>query len=62
MLNTTQFIGIAGSAGKTIGVAVGKVGNLYKVAKHFELAITDNSLAFARKTAAIALEAALDGL
>ena len=50
-------------AGKDqIGVAVGRVVNQYQVAKHFELAITDSSLAFTRKTAAIALEAALDGL
>ena len=50
-------------AGKDkIGVAVGKVVNQYKVAKHFELAITDNSLTFARLTENIAAEAALDGL
>ena len=45
-----------------IGVAVGKVVNQYKVAKHFELVITDNALTFARKAEPIAAEAALDGL
>lgn len=45
-----------------IGVRVGKVVNQYKVAKHFELAIGDASFTFARKHAAIAAEAALDGL
>src|ERR1035437_6351487 len=50
-------------AGKDkIGVAVGKVVNTYKVAKHFELFITDNSLTFARLGDSIAAEAALDGL
>ncbi len=45
-----------------IGVAVGKVVNVYKVAKHFELFITDNSFTFARLVDSIAAEAALDGL
>ena len=45
-----------------IGVAVGKVVNQYKVAKHFELQITDDGFTFARKTDSIAAEAALDGL
>jgi transposase len=45
-----------------IGVAVGKVVNRYKVSKHFELVITDNSLSFSRKEDNIAAEAALDGL
>src|SRR5450830_231622 len=45
-----------------IGVAVGKVVNQYKVAKHFELSITDNSLTYARLADNIAAEAALDGL
>jgi transposase len=45
-----------------IGLRVGKVINQYKVAKHFELAIGDNSFTFARKREAIAAEAALDGL
>ena len=45
-----------------IGLRVGKVINQYKVAKHFELAIGDNTFSFARKSDAIAAEAALDGL
>lgn len=45
-----------------IGVAVGRVVNQYKVAKHFELVITDSSLSFTRMTDNIAAEAALDGL
>ena len=45
-----------------IGVAVGKCVNQYKVAKHFELTIAENSLTFTRKAESIALEAALDGL
>lgn len=45
-----------------IGVAVGKVINRYKMAKHFTLDITEQRFAFARKPAAIAAEAALDGL
>ena len=45
-----------------IGVAVGKVVNQYKVAKHFELAITDDAFSFARLADNIAAEAALDGL
>ena len=50
-------------AGKDkIGVAVGKCVNQYKVAKHFELTIAENSLTFTRKAESIALEAALDGL
>jgi len=46
----------------TIGVRVGKVINRYKVAKHFELNIGQNTFTFARKLAAIAAEAALDGI
>jgi transposase len=45
-----------------IGVRVGKVVNQYKVGKHFELEIGDNTFTFVRKLAAIATEAALDGL
>ena len=45
-----------------IGVAVGKVVNTYKVAKHFELTITDNTFTFERLADSIAAEAALDGL
>jgi transposase len=45
-----------------IGVAAGKVVNQYKVSKHFELLIADDSFTFTRKTDSIAAEAALDGL
>jgi len=45
-----------------IGLAVGKVVNKYKMAKHFDLAIQDSSFAFSRKEACIAAEAALDGI
>jgi transposase len=45
-----------------IGLRVGKVINQYKVAKHFELAIGDNTFTFARKREGIAAEAALDGI
>src|SRR5438093_282827 len=45
-----------------IGLCVGKVINQYKVAKHFELAIGDNTFSFARKLEGIAAEAALDGI
>ena len=45
-----------------IGLRVGKLVNLYKVAKHFELAIGEQTFSFARKREAIAAEAALDGL
>ena len=45
-----------------IGVRVGKVVNKYKVAKHFELTITNNSFDFALSRSQIAAEAALDGI
>jgi len=45
-----------------IALRVGAVLNRRHAAKHFELAIADASFAFARKTEAIAAEAALDGL
>lgn len=51
---------LAGAA--KIGVRVGRVLNKYKVAKHFVLTIEDASFAWARDTAAIEAEAALDGL
>jgi hypothetical protein len=44
-----------------IGVEVGKVISKYKTAKHFDVAITDTSLAVARKQDQIDAEAALDG-
>jgi transposase len=45
-----------------IGLRVGKVINQYRVAKHFELAISDNAFTFERRHEAIATEAALDGI
>jgi transposase len=45
-----------------IGLRVGKVVNQYKVAKHFELTIGENTFSFARKLGEIAAEAALDGI
>jgi hypothetical protein len=45
-----------------IGLRVGKVINQYKVAKHFDLGITDAVLSFKRNENQIAAEAALDGL
>jgi hypothetical protein len=48
-------------AGK-IGVAVGKVISKYKIGKHFDVTITDDSLTIARRQAQIAEEAALDGI
>jgi hypothetical protein len=45
-----------------IGQRVGRVINKYKVAKHFELEITDRAFAYTRKTEQIEAEAALDGL
>ena len=44
-----------------IGVAVGKVISRYKTGKHFDVTITDTSLAVARRQAQIEEEAALDG-
>ena len=48
-------------AGK-IGVRVGKVIGRYKMAKHYNLTITDTTFAYERDTEAITAEAALDGL
>jgi transposase len=45
-----------------IALAVGAVINHYKMAKHFDLTITDRKFVFERKTAAIDAEAALDGV
>jgi hypothetical protein len=45
-----------------IGLAVGAVVNKHKMAKHFELTITETHFAYRRKTRQIAEEAALDGL
>lgn len=45
-----------------IGVRVGRVVNQYKVAKHFDLKITDTSFSYERNAERITVEAALDGL
>ena len=45
-----------------IALAVGKVINKHKMAKHFDLDITDATFSFARKAAEIAAEAATDGV
>jgi hypothetical protein len=50
---------LAGAA--AIGVEVGKVISRYKTGKHFEVTITDASLAVARRQDRIDAEAALDG-
>ena len=51
---------LAGAA--KIGVEAGKVINKYKTGKHFDVAITDDSVAITRRQAQIAAEAALDGI
>jgi hypothetical protein len=45
-----------------IGVRIGKVVGRFKVAKHFDLQISDTSFAYARRHDQIAAEAALDGI
>jgi hypothetical protein len=45
-----------------IGLAVGPAAKRYRMRKHFDLAITDTSFTFERKTEQIAAEAALDGI
>ncbi|HEX4101762.1 MAG TPA: IS1634 family transposase [Pseudonocardiaceae bacterium] len=45
-----------------IGLRVGKAITKFKMAKHFDLAITDTTLTITRKTAQIEAEAALDGI
>lgn len=45
-----------------IGLRVGRIINHYKVAKHFELDISDDAFMYRRKEERIAEEAALDGL
>jgi hypothetical protein len=45
-----------------IGLRVGKVLGRFKMTKHFELTITDTRFTYRRKQAAIAAEAALDGI
>jgi hypothetical protein len=45
-----------------IGVALGKVIDKYKMAKHLTYQITDTTLTYQRNQATIATEAALDGI
>ncbi len=45
-----------------IGLRLGKVLNKYKMAKHFEVTVTDSTLVVTRRQAAIDAEAALDGI
>jgi transposase len=45
-----------------IGLRVGKVRNKFKMAKHFDLHITDEAFSFTRNQDSIAAEAALDGI
>ena len=45
-----------------IGLRVGKVIGRFKMAKHFELTITDTAFTYGRKQKAIDAEAALDGI
>jgi transposase len=47
---------------EAIALRVGRVIDHFKMAKHFELKITDSSLSWQRKTEQIRQEAALDGL
>jgi transposase len=51
---------LRGTAG--IALKVGEALNTYKMKKHFDLDITDTAFRFTRKTAAIAAEAATDGI
>lgn len=48
--------------GSEIGLAVGAVVNHYKVKKHFDVSITDDTLTYERKHEQIAQEAELDGI
>jgi hypothetical protein len=45
-----------------IALRLGRVVNRYKMAKHFEIEIADDSFSFSRKTEQIAAEASLDGI
>src|SRR5680860_1455117 len=50
------------AAAGRIGERAGRVSNRFKVAKHFELSISDGAFSFARKSKQIEAEAARDGL
>lgn len=45
-----------------IGIRVGKVINRFKMAKHFQIEITDNSFNYQRNSSSIATEEKLDGI
>jgi hypothetical protein len=45
-----------------IGIRVGRIKDRHKMAKHFELVIGEGAFSYARRSDAIAAEAALDGL
>jgi hypothetical protein len=45
-----------------IGIKIGKLIDRYKMAKHFDIQITDNTLTITREQARINAEAALDGI
>ena len=47
---------------QNIGVRAGKILNRYKMGKHFQLHIEDNSFSYQRKTANIEREQSLDGI
>ena len=53
---------LRGASAGAIGTRVGRIINRYKVAKHFAVQIGEGRLAWQRKSAQIAAEAALDGL
>jgi hypothetical protein len=59
LINRVQAGRLAGAG--PIGVEVGKVISTYKTAKHFEVTITDTTLAIERRQDRIDAEAALDG-
>ena len=50
------------SGADQIGLRVGKILNTYKMAKHFDVTITETSLTITRRTVQIEAEAALDGI
>ena len=50
------------SGAGAIGIRVGKVIGRYKMAKHYNLTITDTAFTYERDTEAITAEAALDGI
>jgi hypothetical protein len=60
LIDRVQAGRLTGAA--AIGTAVGKVIGTYKMAKHFEVTITDTTLTAERRQAHIGQEAALDGI